>query len=675
MAGNSSGTSFRSLADQVRAWPEPRLAQLLRLRPDLATPAPQDSGQLAARAATRASVLRALDRLTLAELCLLHALVLGGQTPRSEVRGLLDADPDWVGRATARLEDLALVWESATGLRPLTVVAELLGRAPEHGPGPVDVPPALATTTHAPDLATRAAAGAAFDAVRRVELLLDSWGSVPPPVLRAGGLGVRDLRAAAALLHVDERAAAFVVELASSAGLLAVGAPGDLTESWLPTDAYDAWCRRPAAERWTELVRAWLASPRTSGDVGARDASGKPLNALAPGLVDPHHVDTRALALSQVAALPPGEGLATGTGVPSLVARVRWLRPRRPASQGPLVAWAIEEAALLGVTGLGGLTPSSRLLLDGDAAGAAKEIEPLLPAPLDHILVQGDLTAIAPGPLESHLASKLHQVADVESRGGATVYRFTAPSVRRALDAGWSAQEIHDFLDGISRTPVPQPLSYLVDDTARTFGTLRVGYAEAFLRTDDEAALETLLRDKRAASLGLRKLASTVVVSTTPIDILLPRLRDLGLAPVVEAEDGTVRVARPDVHRARTPKSRPTGREAARESAQLASAVAAIRAGDRAAAARPAAAVTGSTPAEALAALRIAIEEGASVWIGYVDNHGTTTERIVDPKRVEGGQLTAYDHRSEDVRGFAVHRITAVRAVDASTGRPASPAP
>ena len=670
MVADSPTGTFRSLADQVRTWPESRLAQLLRLRPDLATPAPQDSGQLAARAATRASVLRALDRLTQAELCLLHALVVAGQTPRSEVDALVTATPGWVAAATTRLEDHALVWESSTGLRALTVVAELLGRVPEPGAGPVDVPPELVTTAHDPAQATRAAAGAAFDAVRRVELLLDHWGSAPASVLRTGGLGVRDLRALALLLHVDERTAAFVVELAATAGLLAVGAPGELPESWLPTDGYDAWARKSAAERWTDLTRAWLASPRTSGAVGSRDAAGKTLNALSPGLVDPHLVDTRWIALSQVAALPAGEGLASGTGVPSLVARVRWLRPRRPAAQGPLVAWSIEEAAMLGLTGLGALTPHARALLDGDAKASAAALEPLLPAPLDHILVQGDLTAIAPGPLESHLATRLHQVADVESRGGATVYRFSSSSVRRALDAGWTAQEIHAFLDDVSRTPVPQPLSYLVDDTARTFGTLRVGYAEAFLRTDDEAALEALLRDRRASSLGLRRLAPTVVVSTTPIDVLLPRLRDLGLAPVLEAEDGTVRVARPDVHRARSPRPRSGGREAARESAQLAAAVAAIRAGDRATAARPAGETpTTTTPAAALTALREAVEAKASVWIGYVDNHGTSTERIVDPVRVEGGQLTAYDHRSEDLRGFAVHRITAVRSVD-----PASPA-
>ena len=49
--------------------------------------------------------------------------------------------------------------------------------------------------------------------------------------------------------------------------------------------------------------------------------------------------------------------------------------------------------------------------------------------------------------------------------------------------------------------------------------------------------------------------------------------------------------------------------------------------------------------------------------IGYVDNHGTRTERVVDPVSVEGGGLTAHDHRSDDTRTFAVHRITTVRPI------------
>ena len=68
-----------------------------------------------------------------------------------------------------------------------------------------------------------------------------------------------------------------------------------------------------------------------------------------------------------------------------------------------------------------------------------------------------------------------------------------------------------------------------------------------------------------------------------------------------------------------------------------------------------------------MAALREAIETGSAVLIGYVDNHGTSTERIVEPLSVEGGRLTAHDHRSDDVRTFAVHRITTVRAVGKAT--------
>jgi predicted DNA-binding transcriptional regulator YafY len=68
-------------------------------------------------------------------------------------------------------------------------------------------------------------------------------------------------------------------------------------------------------------------------------------------------------------------------------------------------------------------------------------------------------------------------------------------------------------------------------------------------------------------------------------------------------------------------------------------------------------------PVSLLAQLREAAETGTSMWISYVDNDGSTMERVVDPVRVEAGWLTAYDHRTEGNRSFAVHRIVAVRAL------------
>lgn len=750
----SSGRGSRTLAEQLRGWPDDRLSQLLRERPDLATPAPHDSAQLAARAATRSSVLRALDTLALPELCVLDALVVAGPTDLAGLTAIVRASDASVATAIRRLSDLALVWESPGGLRPLSAVAEAMaaGTAPgvsglrpvspdhpdaaevrrhldeispaalallrhvdENGgqattgsarhtvtpedaespaeellarrllvvrsggtawvPGevglalrggtttldPIDVAPELATSERSQTMVDRAAAGAAFEAVRRVELLLDHWGTRPAVALRAGGLGVRDLRAAAGLLHVDEPTAALLVEVAAAANLLALGTDEDGDQAWLPTDAFDRWSAQPVPDRWVTLVTAWLATSRLPGLVGSRDRAGKTRNALSPEMSSVFSSETRRMALEVLAEVPEDHVLAAGTGVPSLARRVAWLRPRRPGSRVDQVGWALVEAAHLGITGLNGLSTAGRALL-AEAGPAVDALAPLLPQPVDHVLIQADLTAVAPGPLESGLARRLQLVADVESRGGATVYRFTPASVRRALDVGWSAAEIHDFVASVSRTEVPQPLTYLVDDAARTFGTLRVGHAEAFIRADDEAALSELLHHPNVGSLGLRRIAPTVLVSSTPLDVLLPRLRDLGAAPVVEAMDGTVRVARPDQRRARTPKE-PRGHHlrAARETAHVTQVVTAIRAGDRAASSRPADPDARLTPSGSLAALRDAVEAGATVLIGYVDNQGASTERVVDPLTVEGGWLTAYDHRSDDTRTFAVHRITAVR--------------
>jgi predicted DNA-binding transcriptional regulator YafY len=63
---------------------------------------------------------------------------------------------------------------------------------------------------------------------------------------------------------------------------------------------------------------------------------------------------------------------------------------------------------------------------------------------------------------------------------------------------------------------------------------------------------------------------------------------------------------------------------------------------------------------ETLTVLRTALDAGASVWLGYVDNDGVAGERVVDPVSLSAGQLTAYDHRSDGVRRFAVHRVTGV---------------
>ncbi|MEU0336620.1 helicase C-terminal domain-containing protein [Streptomyces sp. NPDC006193] len=832
----------RSLAEALRARDDASLAALLRSRPDLITPVPTDLTQLATRAATRASVLRALERLDRFALQTAEALAVAPDpAPYGTLLGLMagDAGDETVAaalpRALGTLREQALVWgdddrlrlvrtarellapspqhpsptglgptvqEAASGMSPgriqeivtaaglpsthdsvsalaaLTALftdrkkmAKLLAGAPEAArevlsrlvwgppygqvtahpaahvrwlldrglllptaPGtvvlprevalhlrqgrahrsPQPLPPAVAAAAaHSPQGVDATAAGQAHTALATVEELLKDWDEGGPAVLRAGGLSVRDLKRTAVALDVSEPVAAFWVELAHAAGLIA--SDGEADERYAATPAYDEWREAPAAERWARLAQAWLAATRTAGLVGDRDAKDRTLSALGPGLDRSAAPEVRHRVLTLLAALPQG----TAPDAESLLARLRWERPLRgPRQDGEddlrsrLARWTLSEAELLGVTGRGALSAHGRALLGapapasaadspapepsgpGDklpvhhhrpparraplppgeraaaAAAAARLLAPLLPEPLDHVLLQADLTAVAPGPLRRPLADMLGVLADVESKGGATVYRFTPASVRRALDAGRTAADLHAFLAEHSRTPVPQPLAYLIDDVARRHGHLRVGAASAYVRCDDDALLNEILADRRAAALRLRRLAPTVLAAQCDPAALLEGLRAMGYAPAAESAEGDVLIARAHSHRTppRTaPEPVPDGPPPP-DDTLLTAAIRAIRAGDLAATAprKPAGGppAGGELPrtssAETLATVQAAVLTGDSLWIGYVNAEGAASQRVIAPIRVEGGFVTAYDHTADEVRTFPLHRITGV---------------
>ncbi|HEY5836252.1 helicase C-terminal domain-containing protein [Streptomyces sp.] len=549
---------------------------------------------------------------------------------------------------------------------------------------PAPLPPPVEPVARPERTVNLTAAGQAFTAVRTVTELLTRWQTGGPPVLRAGGLSVRDLKRTATALDLPEPQTAFWLELAYAAGLIATD--GEVDEAYAPTPAADEWLQLPAQEQWAALVTAWLPATRTPGLVGTRDAKGRALSALGPELDRSPAPQVRRRALRVLAELPPGSAASPD----ALLARLRWLRPLRAgndALRADLLRWTLHDAEALGVTGRGALADHARPLLEnpvGDTGAAARLLAPLLPEHLDHVLLQADLTAVAPGPLVAPLAETLGVLADIESKGGATVYRFTPASVRRALDAGRTAAELQEFLATHSRTPVPQPLSYLIDDVARRHGTLRVGAASAYLRCDDDALLSELLADRRATGLGLRRLAPTVLAAQADPATLLERLRAMGLAPAAESADGDVLITRPDARRTppRTPPVPVTDGPPIPDAALLGAAVKAIRAGDRAATAvrrAPAApgAASGSasgpagsasfggglprtSAADTLATVQAAALTGESLWIGYVNADGAASQRVIAPVRVEGGYVTAYDHTADEVRTFALHRITGV---------------
>ncbi len=362
---------------------------------------------------------------------------------------------------------------------------------------------------------------------------------------------MRDLRRLALDLEVDETTAARVVELAGAAGL--VGEDAAVDEPLIaPTRAADEWLELGTGHRWVHLVRGWWAGPGSAATVGSRDERGQVRAALSPSVVRPGETALRRRSLAVLAGLPADEA----TDEASVLAVLRWQAPRgAAATHGDSLPDVLAEAAWLGLTGSGAVSAAARLLLEDRDEDAGDALDATLPPPVDHVLLQADLTAVAPGPLAPAAAHELALVADVESRGGATVYRFSAGSVRRALDAGLDAGTVLDRLAALSRTPVPQPLEYLVRDTARRHGRLRVGAAGAYLRSDDEAVLGELLADPSARSLRLRRLAPTVLVSPLDPSTVLDALRRMGLAPAAEGEDGALVVPGRTPPRRATPKA------------------------------------------------------------------------------------------------------------------------
>ena len=555
-----------------------------------------------------------------------------------------------------------------------------------------------------PETADTESASAALDLVRYVDLLVAAWEETPPAVLRSGGLGVRELRRTAQALGCDEVVTAFVVELATSAGVVADD--GDAPPSYRPTTVADTWDDLDDAGRWALLAAAWAPSRRTPWLVGSRDAKGTVRAALAPDLHRAWVPRLRRQVLGVLAAQP-----GTALDPDAVMSVLRWHTPRTvPPEQA--VAGLLAEAALLGVTGAGALSGPGRALLAhpalddvagphdpapaaGDLAGAMRAA---LPDEVDEVLLQGDLTGIVPGRPSQSLARLLERSAEVESRGAATTVRFSTASVTRALDHGTTADELLADLAHRSPVPVPQPLTYLVRDTARRHEAVRVGAAGSYVRSADATTLAGLAEDPRLAHLGLVRLAPTVLAAAVPAGELHEALRARGLLSALEGPDGRVLSARsrrpPRLERDAGPRRRGPGpRVESSEASDEAHAalVARLRAADRgeetavdrlaaraaaspAAAAGPARAAVragtsrprhgGALPGDTMAVLHEALRDGRRVWIEMVGPRGALERRELKPLRLDGGRLRALDPVREAELTVAVHRIAGVEPVD-----------
>ena len=716
--------SVNSFADELRARSDESIAHLFAVRPDLLSPVPTDLSALSARANSTPSLMRALESLNKFQIeVLTSASTLTQPFSKSE---LLSVSVPEAGEELLRLWAAALVYKDGTKYRLPGNLGQLIGDEPA-GLGPKslkkidfkslkDLPSDSAAVLErltwgpprgqvgnikAPGTAIgwliehdylavmdsktvvlprevgmhlrggkvfkeyspqansfvgtarkqkdidRAAIANISNFLRWCEELAHNWSDEPPIALRSGGLGIRDLKRSADHLGIDENCVAFVAEVLYLGGLIVI----DPDDQILPTNSFDIWMSRSLEERWSSLVNLWLETSRVSGLAGK--IGEKNIAPLGPELDRAGIASMRKVTLNILA-----ENLESDPAIKNLQEIIAWQMPQRFNAE--YIEWTLREAEWLGLTGQGALSEFGIAFLNGsDDLG----VERALPKPVDHILIQADNSAIAPGPLTVELANMIGTIADIESRGGASVYRFSESSIRRGLDHGQTGEQIKDFLKKTSKTPVPQPLEYLINDVAKRHGRLRVGMAQTYIRCEDEGLLTQILHDKKLESLRFRKLAPQVLVCDFETGDVIATLREANYLPAAETASGIL-ISAPAIRRAKSrPKPPRVISETSAPSSQseiiIKAAVRTLRTGEKASSHKPRE-VPRTTANETLDLLHQYIEEQASLTIGYADTNGGVSNRLIDPISISLGTLIARDHATGEMQSFRIPRITGV---------------
>jgi hypothetical protein len=306
----------------------------------------------------------------------------------------------------------------------------------------------------------------------------------------------------------------------------------------------------------------------------------------------------------------------------------------------------VELAILLGLRASDDTEPRWAAALRRGEPEATSSLEVLLPTEVDRIFLQNDLTAIAPGPLQPALDNRLRGMSEHESAAQASSYRFTAESISRALVDGETESGILAFLHEVSLTGVPQPLEYLVAQTAARHGLVRVGpdaTGGTAVSSADEHLLQAIEVDRNLRPMGFVRQGGQLV-SRVSAETVAWALADARYpATLVDRYGATVSAQR----RRLAPDTRPAETSYAALIARLRS-----RQGPDA-------------DADWLdRELEAAVRARAVVLVEVAMPDGSSRELTLEASGVGGGRLRGRDRTADVERTLPVRSIRSVRVLE-----------
>ena len=342
----------------------------------------------------------------------------------------------------------------------------------------------------------------AFEAMQSITELVFSLDQHFVREVSKSSMGLPDVKRLSSHLGKSKEYVKAILEIAKVSGVIAIS-----EKRFHPTDLADNWIASDPKSRWQILANAWLAILGASG--------------------------SKELALQL--AQNPAKSLTelVGSSFPLVTAS--------PQSRIGRIA-ELADAIGLSVNGFAASWLAS--LLTGKVAAAAKALENRLPTQQERIIVQADLSIIAPGPLASTIEIELRKFTDTENIGLATGYRISPLSISCGLEEGLTEKQIRALLEKLSGTILPQPVDYLISESASRFGRLKISAnktGSVLISTDDLLATQILM-DSKLKSLGLRKSEGALVSALEP-EALYHALRENGYLAV--RVDGSGRVIAP----------------------------------------------------------------------------------------------------------------------------------
>jgi hypothetical protein len=438
----------------------------------------------------------------------------------------------------------------------------------------------------------------AFEAMQAVtELIFDLDQHLVREVAK-GALGLPDLKRASAHLGKTKEYVKIIFELAKVAGLISAS-----EKRFQPTALADSWITATPKARWLILCEAWLS---LLGAAGAKEVHSQ--------LSQNRFNSLKKLIQSAF----PFASLA-------------------PASRINRLA---EMADQIGLSSAGSAASWLPEVLTNKLASAAKSLESKLPAQQDRIIIQADLSIITPGPLVSPLEVQLRKFADTESIGLATSYRISPLSISCGLEEGLTEDQIRVFLQELNGAELPQPVDYLIRETAERFGRLKIQATEkgSLLISSDELLAKQITMDSKLKGLMLENSAKGV---SSPLDAqaLYHALRECGYLAILVDEIGNV-ISPSSIHKS------------SNESAVFLEQIERLRAQDIE--------MADAAPATDMERKILLALKTKSLLQVQINANGKIMDFLLEPIGMANGRLRARDRKADIERTLPVSAITSI---------------